>query len=97
MKKAMAAMIVLAGTLCASPRVSVRSGFGTSAPVAAVRPPCPGPGYNWVDGNYASNGARVEGYWAPPAVTTAPRYEHARDFDHRFANRTFDRDDHLRR
>src|SRR5215469_9752727 len=87
MKKALVGMIILAGTLCASPRVSVGFSFGAPAPVAAVRPPCPGPGYNWVDSYYASNGGWVAGYWAPPAVTVAPRYERERDFDHRFDDR----------
>jgi hypothetical protein len=99
MKKAMAAMIILAGTLCASPRVSVELGFGAPAPVAAIQPPCPGPGYNWVAGYYAPNGFWIPGYWAPPvAVQIAPRYEHARAFDHHVDDHHFNRhDDHFRR
>jgi hypothetical protein len=68
MKKAMAVMMLLAGGLCAAPRVTVGIGFGVPAPVVVVRPVCPGPGYAWVDGYYAPNGVWVAGYWAPPAV-----------------------------
>jgi len=90
MKKAVAVMMLLAGGLFAMPRISVGIGFGAPAPVAVVRPACPGPGYTWVDGYYAPNGAFVAGYWAPPAVVrVAPRYEHARVMDRHF--------DHFRR
>jgi hypothetical protein len=88
MKKAMAVMMLLAGGLCAAPRVTVGIGFGVPAPVAVVRPVCPGPGYAWVDGYYAPSGVWVAGYWAPPVVRVGPRfvapYEHARIVDHRF-------------
>ena len=81
MKKTVAVMMLLAGGLFASPRVTVGFGFGVPAPVAVVRPVCPGPGYNWVDGYYAPNRVWVAGYWAPPAVVhVAPRFEHARVF-----------------
>ena len=85
MKKAIAAIMLLAGSLAAAPRVTIGFGFGAPAPVAVVRPACPGPGYAWVDGYYAPNGVWVAGYWAPPAVVrVAPRVEFHRDFDHRF-------------
>lgn len=82
MKKAMAIAMLLAGGLFAAPRVTIGIGFGAPAPVAVVRPACPGPGYSWVDGYYAPNRVWVAGYWAPPAVVrVAPRYvpvhEHA--------------------
>ena len=83
MKKAIAIMMLLASGLSAAPRVSVGIGFGAPAPVA-VAPPCPGPGYAWIDGYHAPNGVWVAGYWAPPAVAVAPRYGHARAFEHRF-------------
>jgi hypothetical protein len=83
MKKAIAVMMLLAGGLFAAPRVSFGVGFGAPAPVAVVQPACPGPGYTWMDGYYAG-GAWVAGYWAPPVVRVAPRYEHARVIDHRF-------------
>jgi hypothetical protein len=73
MKKAFAAMMVLAGGLMAAPRVAVGIGFGVPAPVAVVRPVCPGPGYNWVNGYYGPAGVWVGGYWAPPAFRVAPR------------------------
>jgi hypothetical protein len=79
MKKAMFAMMVLAGGLMAAPRVRVGIGFGVPAPVAVVRPVCPGPEYNWVDGYYAPTGVWVAGYWAPPAVVrVAPPIAHLR-------------------
>jgi hypothetical protein len=88
MKKTMLLMMLLAGGLFAAPRVTVGIGFG--APVAVVRPVCPGPGYAWVNGYYAPGGVWVAGYWAPPTVVrVAPRfdhdrYEHERAFDHRY-------------
>lgn len=83
MKKGMAVMVLLGGGLLATPRVTVGIGFGAPAPVAVMRPVCPGPGYSWVDGYYAPNGVWVAGYWTPPAgVRVAPRYEHARVVDH---------------
>ena len=85
MKKLVATMMLLAGGLFAAPRISVGIGFGAPAPVAVVRPACPGPGYTWVDGYYAPNGGWVAGYWAPPAVVRfAPRHEPVRIEAHRF-------------
>ncbi len=82
MKKAMTVMMLLAGGVFAAPRVDVGIRFGAPAPVAVVRPVCPGPGYTWVDGYYADGGAWVAGYWAPPAIMrVAPRYERARVYD----------------
>ncbi len=79
MKKAMIAMMLLAaGSVFAAPRISVGIGFGAPAPVAVVRPACPGPGYTWVDGYYA-NGVAVAGYWAAPAPVV--RYERGVDRD----------------
>lgn len=97
MKKTMAVMMLLAGGLFAAPRVTVGIGFGVPAPVAVVRPVCPGPGYSWVNGYYAPNGVFVAGYWAAPAVRVAPVYEHARVVEPRYAAH-FDRDrfDHNR-
>jgi WXXGXW repeat (2 copies) len=91
MKKAMAVMMLLAGGLMAAPRVSVGIGFGVPAPVVAA-PPCPGPGYTWVNGYYAPSGVWVAGYWAPPAVVTvAPRVFHAPAYER------FGRVEHFRR
>ena len=99
MKKTMAVMMLLAGGLFAAPRVTVGIGFGVPAPVAVVRPACPGPVYSWVYGYYGPNGAFVAGYWAPPAavVRVAPVYEHARVIEPRYAARfDHDRFDHGR-
>jgi len=101
MKKVIATMMLLAGSLAAAPRVTFGIGFGAPAPVAVVRPVCPGPGYVWVDGYYAPNGMFVAGYWAPPAVVTVgPRFAHAPVvFEHRFDEHRFDdrHFDHFRR
>ena len=72
MKKAMATMMLLAGGLFAAPHVAVRFGIGVPAPVAVVRPACPGPGYIWTDGYHEPNGVWVAGFWAPPIARVAP-------------------------
>ena len=65
-------MLLAGGSLFAAPQFSVGVGIGApgyAAPAAAVvayRPPCPGPGYRWIDGYYGSGGAWVAGYWAAP-------------------------------
>ncbi len=98
MKKAMLAMMLLAGSIFAGPRVAVSIGFGVPAPVM-MRPACPGPGYVWVNGYYGPHRIWVPGYWRAPAVSfvvgprfVAPRYYrhdyyrrdyYRRDFDHR--------------
>jgi hypothetical protein len=85
MKKTIAVLMVLAGGAFAAPRVTVGIGLGIPAPVAVVRPVCPGPGYAWVNGYYAPNRVWVAGYWAPPAVVRiAPPIVRARIVDHRF-------------
>jgi hypothetical protein len=91
MKKAVMAMILLAGSALAGPRFAVGIGFGAPAPVAVVRPSCPGPGYVWVDGYYAASGVWAPGFWRAPAVAVAvgPRvvgphyfaYDHERGRD----------------
>ena len=74
MKKAIAVMMILAGSLAAAPRVTFGIGFGAPAPVAVVRPVCPGPGYTWFDG-----------YWHAPAVVVAPHFDRGHYFvDHHF-------------
>jgi len=89
MKKAMLAMVLVAGSALAGPRFSVGIGIGAPAPVAVVRPACPGPGYVWVDGYYAPNGVWVAGFWRAPAVAVrvAPRF-----VEPRFVDRGHDRD-----
>jgi len=56
MKKKILVGLLLAGsTMFAAPQVSFGVGFGNRgpedvAPIAAAMPPCPGPGYVFVDG-----------------------------------------------
>jgi hypothetical protein len=75
MKKTVLAMILLAGSALAGPRVRVGIGFGAPAPVAVVRPACPGAGYVWIDGYYAPSGIWTPGFWRAPEVryAVAPR------------------------
>lgn len=74
MKKLIPVILLAGGCLFAAPRFSVGIGIGTpsSPAIATARPPCPGPGYTWVDGYWAGDGAWVNGYWAPPY--NAPYY-----------------------
>jgi len=101
MKKAIAAMMLLAGGMFAAPavRVGVGFSFGTPAPVVvAARPACPGPGYTWVNSYYGANGAFVAGYWAAPARVVVERAAPRADYrqvdrhfvDHRYDNRRDD-------
>ena len=95
MKKAMATMMLLAGGMFAAPHVAVRFGIGVPAPVAVVRPACPGPGYVWTDGYYGPSGVWVAGFWAPPVVRVAPIVRVApRPVFHSYA---FRGDEHFRR
>jgi hypothetical protein len=80
----------------AQTRFSVGIGFNQAPPVYASNiPPCPGPGYTWVDGYWSQSYGRpswVAGYWNAPVFSTgfgfAPRFDnHVRDgFDR---NRNF--------
>jgi len=85
MKTKILAGLLLAGSAAfAAPRVAFGIGFGAPAPVVvAAVPPCPGPGYVFVDG-----------YWRAPVI----RYNRDHDrFDHdRFERGRFDHD-HFRR
>ena len=92
MKKRLLPLMLLAGgSLFAETHFSIGVGLGAPAyyPPAPVvvdsRPPCPGPGYSWVDG-YWTNGGWNAGYWAPPynsyyAAPAYPVYRHGRDWD----------------
>lgn len=89
-KKILAGLLLAGGTMFAAPRVSFGIGFGAPAPVVvappvvAAVPPCPGPGYEFIDGywQFVGVGGPVwRGYDRAPA-----------HFDH------FDRhDSHFRR
>jgi len=110
MKKKLIVMMLLAGgSMFAETRFSIGVGFGTQdtgfyqAPpaYAANIPPCPGPGYTWVDGYWSNDYGRqvwVPGFWNAPVISfhTAPRFDNrffGRD-DHRFDNHFAGRDDH---
>jgi len=70
-------------------RVGVYVGVG--APAAYI-PPCPGPGYAWVDG-YWANGYWVPGYWNFVGVRVAPAFRGRIVVDRgpAFYHRDFDR------
>jgi hypothetical protein len=76
--KLLAMMLLAGGAVFAQPRFSVGIGFNQPAPVYVSNiPPCPGPGYVWLNG-----------YWHAPAVRAgfgfAPRFDnHFRDGDDR--------------
>ena len=94
MKTKLLALALLAGSSAfAATRFSVGVGIGGYAPGYYAQPqvaipPCPGPGYTWIDGYNAPNGAWIAGYWRAPVVSGfafAPRYDERvvghRDFD----------------
>lgn len=82
----MAMMLMAGGALFAQTRLSIGVQIGSPAPVmvpapaqvVAYQPPCPGPGYVWVDGYYDDSGNWYDGYWALPpyvgAYWVAPRF-----------------------
>jgi hypothetical protein len=87
--KLMVVLLVAGGSLFAQTRFSVGVQFGSpgyyeagpaAVPVGVTgyRPPCPGPGYVWIDGYYDGYGNWVGGYWARPpysgAYWVAPRF-----------------------
>lgn len=94
MKKKILVGLLLAGSAAfAAPRVSFGIGFGAPAPVVAAVPPCPGPGYQFIDGywQYVGGPSVVvrEGFRPAPVV----RYDRDRGhFDHDRGDR-----DHFRR
>jgi hypothetical protein len=108
--KLLAMMLLAGGSIFAQTRFSIGLGFGSQgagfnqAPPAYASniPPCPGPGYTWVDGFWTNDYGRqtwVPGYWnAPPVFTSyqiAPRFDNHfgdRD-DHRFDSHFVNRDD----
>lgn len=103
-----AAMVAGAFGLSAAPAQAARVGIYIGA--NAYVPPCPGPGYAWVDGYY-SNGYWVPGFWnfvgaryvAPGfrggvVVERGRDFNRGRDFDrHDRDDRRFDRGDNFRR
>jgi hypothetical protein len=84
-----AVALIAAGTMFAQPRVSIGIGVGGYGPgyypppvyAPQYAPPCPGPGYAWVDGYWAPQGGRnvwIGGFWRSPydgRNRWAPRYD----------------------
>lgn len=90
--KILAGLLLAGSTMFAAPRISFGIGFGTPAPVVAPVvagvPPCPGPGYEFIDGYWQFTGGPA--YFRQPV-----RVEH---FDRDRVDRGHgDRDDHFRR
>ncbi len=77
--------LMAGGALFAQTHVAIGDQIGRPAPVvvpapvpvAAYRPPCPGPGYVWIAGYYDEFGDWYDGYWTLPpyvgAYWVAPR------------------------
>jgi hypothetical protein len=85
MKTKLLALVLLAGgTMFGQSRFSVGIGVGGYAPGYAVSvPPCPGPGYVWVDGGWRLN----------REYRIAPRYDYGRrESFHRDRDRDRDHD-----
>ena len=77
----------------AETHVSVGIGVGSYGPGAypppvyaqQYQPPCPGPGYTWVDGYWTPQSGRnvwIAGYWRAPLVKVTPRRFLPRDDHH---------------
>lgn len=72
MKKKLLAGLLLAGsTMFAAPRIGFGISIGAPAPIVAAVPPCPGPGYVFING-----------FWQLPAPHVVVRDRFAR-FDRR--------------
>ena len=73
MKKKLLPLFLLAGG-CLFAETHFSAGVRIGGPgydarpfaAASVRPPCPGPGYTWVDAYRNANGGWAAGYWAAP-------------------------------
>ncbi|HSR09559.1 MAG TPA: YXWGXW repeat-containing protein [Bryobacteraceae bacterium] len=91
--KLLAMMLLAGGAVFAQPRFSVGIGFDQAPPgYASNIPPCPGPGYTWVDGYWSQNygqPAWIAGYWNAPVFTTG--FGFAPSFDDHFRG-GFERD-----
>jgi hypothetical protein len=101
--KLMALLLVAGGSLFAQTHFSIGIRVGApryyeSVPVVAYRPPCPGPGYVWIDGYQDAYGNWFDGYWAVPPYAgsywVAPRFFGGRSYAGYWGGaRYFDRDD----
>jgi hypothetical protein len=93
MKKKILVGLLLAGsTVFAAPRVSFGISIGAPGPVVvappivAAAPPCPGPGYTFVDGYWQNFGGRrvwQAGFWRAPVriERSHEQFEHRDRFD----------------
>jgi hypothetical protein len=71
-KKILVGLLMAGSTMFAAPRVSFGIGFGAPVPVIAAVPPCPGPGYVFVNGYWQLSRSDWRGaYWRAPE-----RFEH---------------------
>ncbi len=80
-----AAVVAGAASLGSTTAQAAEFGFHMRGPVAYI-PPCPGPGYVWVDG-YMANGYWIPGYWNFVGVGG---WDHEGRFEHGY-DRGFDR------
>jgi len=78
--KLVLAMLLAGSSMFAETHFSVGIGVGgyghAAPPVVAYAPPCPGPGYTWVDGYWDGAGPRRfwrAGYWAAPTYRSEYR------------------------
>ena len=90
----------------AQTRLSIGVNVGGYAPrayaphaYAQYQPPCPGPGYSWVDGYWTPRGGRnvwTSGFWRAPVVVQAPAYRSYRGYDRGWSDFRRGRDDDRR-
>jgi hypothetical protein len=81
--KILAGLLLLGSAAFAAPRVSFGIGFGAPAPYVQAVPPCPGPGYEFINGYWQFVG--VGGGWHND-YRRAPVVRYDRGHEH------FDRD-----
>jgi hypothetical protein len=90
----LAVALIAGGSMFAQTRLSIGVGIGGYGPgrypppvYAQYAPPCPGPGYTWVDGYWGPQGGRnvwFDGYWNRPYVSgyrVAPRFVEPRSYN----------------
>jgi len=86
MKTKLIATLLLAGSsLFAGPRIGIGVGIGVpvAPPIVAYAPPCPGPGYSWIGGNWVFvGGPRFYGPVYRGPVYRGPVFA-GRNFRHR--------------
>jgi hypothetical protein len=83
--KLMATLLLAGSSLFAGPRFAVGVGIGVpvAPPIVAYQPPCPGPGYSWINGGWVFvGGPRVYAPVYHRAPVFAGHYG-ARNFRHR--------------